>query len=125
MASVQLDRLYLSAASDPTDVLVAFSGRDTADTRSRPVEVRTMANGRTRVVTRAGQSWTIGKTLRGLTLAQVQWLVDHRGVLVLLRDRDGRKVYGVYGEVTPTAYADLGGWDAAFTLTEVSYSEAV
>lgn len=125
MATVHLDRLHLSDAVAPADTLTSFTGREVTDQRSLPVEVRTMANGRTRTVTRAGSSRVLSVTLRNLTFAQTEWLAGKRGRLMLLRDRAGRKVFGVFGAVAPREYPDRSGWDVELTLTEVTYTEAV
>lgn len=123
MASVQLDRCLLQLASAPSDA-VAFFSSGRADARTTPGDVRRYANGRLRVVTQAGSVTTLDVTARRITAADLAKIDSWRGKVVLFRDVLGRKLYSVYLQVQVSDYTDRGGYDAAFKLTEVSYSEA-
>lgn len=124
MASVVLDRVVLSLASDPSQAVAAFSS-DRADQPTVPGEVRRMANGRLRVVRRKGSSRSIGATLRNLTPAQVETVIGWTGETVLFRDVWGRKVYCAYFAPSIKDYADRSGQDVSLSLSEVTFSEAV
>lgn len=124
MASVTLDRAFLSAASDLADVVTFFTDART-DERASMVEVRRYANGRNRAITRTGSSRIIGVTARYVPAGTVGWLDEHRGQVVLFRDAWGRKVHGTYPSVSVRDYTDRGGSDVSLTITEVTYSEEV
>lgn len=124
MASVQLDRLFMSLADDPAQQVTCYSS-DWSDVRATTGEVRTYAGGRRRVVTRAGTARTLGFTARLLAPADVLTLDGWRGRVVLVRDSRGRKVYGVYLSVPTTDRRDRGGQDVALTVESVDYDEAV
>ncbi len=124
MASVSLDRVFLSLASDPSQVVAAFSS-DAADVQEKPGEVRRMANGRLRVVSRAGTARTIGRTLRTLPPADVETVRSWAGSVVLFRDVMGRKVFGAYFVIDVMDAKDRSGQDVKLELSQVSFSEAV
>jgi len=124
MATVTLDRVFLSLAADLTSVVAAFSS-DRSEVLAAPGEVRRMANGRLRTVTRAGTARTLGVTLRNLTPAQVVLVRSWVARTVLFRDVWGRKVYGAFFAIDVSDYADRSAQDVAFTLSEVTVSEAV
>lgn len=124
MASVTLDRCFLALASDTENQLSAFSS-DRSEAQAQPGEVRRMAGGRLRVVTRAGTARAIGVTLRQLTPAQVQQVRDWLGSVVLFRDVWGRKMYGAYFDLDVVDAKDRLGQDVKLTLSEVTFSEAV
>lgn len=123
MASVVLDRAYLNLADTPSSSISGFtSGR--AETLTVPGDVRRMANGRLRVVSRVGSATSLTVTFRALTPEQTQTLREWVGRTVLFRDVLGRKMYGVYFSVDVTDYADRSGHDAQLVLSEVTFSEA-
>lgn len=124
MASVALDRVVLSLASDPSQAVAAFSS-DRSEQLAVPGEVRRMANGRLRTVKRKGTVTSLGATLRNLTPAQVKTLKGWAGETVLFRDVWGRKLYCVYFTPTTKDYTDRSGQDVTLSLSEVTFSEAV
>lgn len=124
MATVTLDRVFLNLADDPSTYLSAFSS-DRTEVRSVPGEVRRMANGRLRTVSRAGSATSLSATLRNLTAAQVTLLRSWAGQTVLFRDVWGRKMYGAFFAVEVTDYRDRSGQDVKVTFSEVTFSEVV
>lgn len=124
MASVVLDRAWLSLASDPS-VTVSFFTSDREDSRASQGEVRRYANGRLRVVARAGSAQTLQVTARNLTAAQVSQIDAWRGRVVLFRDVWGRKLYGAFFTMAVADYTDRSGQDVSFALSQVTFSEAV
>jgi hypothetical protein len=125
MATVTLDRAWLSLASDPAQAVSFFTGRGGGDDRAKPGEVRQYANGRLRSVSRAGSATTLGVTARNLTAGQVAQIDGWRGAVVLFRDVWGRKLYGTYFRISVADYVDRSGQDVTFTLQQVTHSEAV
>lgn len=123
MASVKLDRCYLAMASDLANPVAAFS-TDRAEVLSAPGEVRRMANGRLRTVTRKGTSTSLSVTLRLLTPTQVATLRSWTGQTLLFRDKRGRKLYCAYFTVGVKDYVDPTIQDVVLSLSEVSFSEA-
>lgn len=124
MASVTLDRAFLSLAADPSKYVRVVTS-DRAEVQAAPGEVRRMANGRLRVVSRAGNARTVGATLRTLSAADVATVRSWLGSVVLFRDVWGRKVYGAFFEVDVVDAKDRSGQDVKLTLAEVTFSEAV
>lgn len=124
MAAVALDRAFLSLASAPSRYVAAFT-TDRAEVQSAPGEVRRMANGRLRVVSRAGSARTIDATLMLLPPADVETVRSWLGSVVLFRDAWGRKVYGAFFEIDVIDSKDRTVQDVKLSLSEVSFSEAV
>lgn len=124
MASVTLSKVWLTEATDPT-VAVSFYSSDAKDDRAVAGEVRRMANGRLRVVTRAGQAQTLGRTARSLSGAQVAQMEAWCGTVLLLRDVWGRRTFGTFFALSVSDAQDRSGQDVAFTFQQVSYDEAV
>lgn len=125
MAVLHLPSLVLSDpydASDAQDFLTMNSLKATTETS---VEVRRYANGRTRLVTRAGQPQSMQVSLPLLTRTQVRWLTERAGKVLLVRDPTGRRFYGVFS--TPTF--DERVWDetadTALTFLEVTLADVV
>lgn len=87
-------------------------------------EVRALANGRLRMVSRAGRVASTTWNLTRISRPQVDWLEAHAGRLVCVRDDRGRKFYGVYLSVP----VDEPNWTKArastqLTLQQVTHSE--
>jgi hypothetical protein len=126
MATVQLRTLWLNLASDPSQAMSFPYMSALTWSKEQPGEVRRYANGRTRIIRRAGQTRTAEVTLTGCNREQIDWLEEHVGDLVCVRDDRGRKVFGAY-LIVPVAEAqhrrDRG--DVSLSLAEVSFSEAV
>lgn len=123
MAAVTLDRAFLSLAADPSLYVAAFtSGR--AEIQAAPGEVRRMANGRLRVITRAGTARRVDVTLRQLSAVDVETVRSWLGTVVLFRDVWGRKVYGAYFDVDVSDAKDRSGQDVKLSLSEVTFSES-
>ena len=124
MVAVALDRGHLALADDLTQSTAAFTA-DRSETLSVPGEIRRMANGRLRVVSRAGTSTTLGVTFRNLSPTQVELLRSWVGRTVLFRDVWGRKLYGAYFTVDVEDYRNRQGQDCKLVLSEVTFDEAV
>lgn len=124
MATVTLDRCWLSIAAAPS-VSTSFFTTGRGDSRTTIGSVRVYANGRKRVVARAGSASTLTVTARNLTSAQVMLIDSWRGQIVLFRDLWGRRLFCSFFTVTVTDYQDRQGQDVALTLSEVDVVEAV
>lgn len=119
---VVLTRLWLNSAADPSDVM-SFRAFTFTPAKAVDAEVRLLAGGRRRLIRRAGQARSHGVSIRRPTLGQRQWLDDHVGELVTIRDPRGGKYHGVYLSVQ-VPYTVDGANDVTLSLTEVTHSEA-
>jgi hypothetical protein len=88
-------------------------------------EVRTYAGGRQRYIGKAGTGGTIDRTLRLLTVTQVEKLESWCGQTVLVRDYRGQHWWGVFSKVTRIAVKGTSKYDASFTLSLVTQDEGV
>lgn len=125
MAAVVLETVWLNLAADPS-VRMSFpmmSELNVATTQ--PGEVRTMANGRQRLVRVAGLSRAVSLTLAYCTPAQVAWLELHVGELMCVRDDRGRKLFAAYLQVPVDEHQSGGHSDVSLSLSEITHSEAV
>lgn len=121
MAEVTLDRLWLHDADAPETYLRFFT-TDRGDTRAVDGEIRTYANGRRRLVTRAGSARTLPVTLRQVSDADLDVLEEWRGRLVMVRDHRGRLFFGTYFSIDVTDYKDRSGYDVAVEVADVTHS---
>lgn len=126
MASVVIPGFIINRVVDPSDWLALVEVGDFKRPTEVPGRVVRGAGGRTRVIRRAGvgREWQLSFPL--LTSAQVGWLEDRVGELVCVRHRRGHRMFGSFMGVDVTEVPgpdDLA--DVAFTVTEVTYSEAV
>lgn len=125
MATVTLSTVWLNLASDPTVYLSLPTMASLTIATGQDGEVRRLANGRLRLVKRAGQARSASVDIEGATRTEVDWLEDHVGDLVCVRDDRGRKFFGVYmgvdaDEIRGNDYANV-----SLALTEVTHSEVV
>lgn len=125
MATVSLVTLWLNDAEDLSDVLATDALSTLTLAPQTQGAVRLYANGRTRSITRAGKSQNATIKILNCARADVQWVEDHAGRLLLVRDPLGRKFYGVYYVPTITERPFELTADIALELTEVTHSEAV
>lgn len=120
MAGITLDRLYLHRADDLATYLAFYtSGR--GDQRSLDGEVRAYANGRNRIITRAGTARSLPVTVRQATDADLDTLEEWRGELLMLRDHRGRLVYGTYFTLAVADYKDRSGYDVSLEFVESTH----
>lgn len=125
MATVTLTTVWLNLALDPT-VYVSLPTLDGLSVeRAQDGEVRVLANGRRRLVRRAGVGRSASLEVRAATRAEVDWLEDHVGDLVCVRDDRGRKFFGAYLVVEADEIRGNDFADVTLALSEVSHSEAV
>lgn len=125
MADITLETLWLNAAADLSDAMSFPTMNGLRAQLNTPGAIRTYANGRTRLITQAGRPRSSKASLPHLTRAQVEWLEDHAGQLVLVRDAQGRKFFGAYfsPDFDERGFVDEAGTDLVFA--EVTHSEAV
>lgn len=125
MATVTLANLWLNSAANPSDGR-AFLLRALSEMPEVTGDVRRYANGRLRLITRAGESMSLQVTVRTFDGDGLDDLRARAGTRQCLRDQYGRKLYGVF--LKPTL-AEVGGpnrpVDVSFTFVEVTVSEAV
>lgn len=126
MASITLDTLFLHDATD-LSAYVAFDADlvSLSERASHSGEVRTYAGGRQRLITRPGEPRTINVKFEYVSPSEQQALRDWIGVLLLLRDPRGRKVYGVFHEMDVSERNPIDYTDINFAFQQVTASEEV
>lgn len=126
MATVNLESAWLNVASDPADSLSLPTMSSLSVKTEKVGEVRRMANGRTRTVTRGGVAQRrVTVAVAYATRAEIDWIEDHVGVLLCARDNQGRKVFGIYHEVEVDEYQAIEDGRFTLSLSEVTFSEVV
>lgn len=126
MASVTLTDAWVSLASDLTQsVVMELTGEN--DQTRRPVETRRYAGGRVRVISRPGVKKELGLNFELADRSQFHTLEDWIGQTVLYRDPVGRRLWGVYGQVSGAEIpgADSDVVNVNLTLLEITFDEAV
>lgn len=88
-------------------------------------EVRTYAGGRQRYVGVEGVAGQLERTLRLLTIDEVETLESWCGQTVLVRDYRGQHWWGVYSKIRRHAIKGSDKYDITFTLNIVTQDEGV
>lgn len=124
-AAVSLQATWLNDALNPADV-VALYATDLTDTPDTGGAVRTYAGGRRRYVAGEGVTRRYTLTLTLVTAAQLQWIEDHVGRVVCLRDFTGMRRWVTYTtwQRAPRAFANRHEI-TSFTLVETTFSDAL
>lgn len=118
--------VVISLASNSANAVTFQNATALKATKSVDGTVRKLANGRYRAVVRDGSRRTYELALQLCDRNQIDWLEDHVGAVVLVRDDRGRKVYATYFEVPVqelTFRTDYG--DVTLTITEITHKEDV
>lgn len=126
-ATLQLCAIWMNDATEPADLCNFRYAEDSFGLTVTPrAEVRQLAN-RRRVVRRGTRTYTaIGLSLISCTPTQIQWLVDHVGEIICVRDHVGTKVYGTYLELPRevlTRVRDKA--NVKLTIEQITFSEAL
>jgi hypothetical protein len=125
MAAVQLSALWLHTASDLSDSMTLGQNAE-AEELSKPGEVRTYAGGRHRAVKRAGTTTVLRITAPFMTRGDYLSLQDRVGVKQMLRDQRGRKLWGVFWQVTGDEWLAKDRVERVeFTFEQLTHSEVV
>jgi hypothetical protein len=125
MTAVNLKTVWLNLASDPSSSVSPTTMASLSVDKVAPGEVRTLANGRRRVIRRAGTARSATVSVDAATRAEIEWLEDHVGEVVCVRDDRGRKFFGAYLSVGVDEIRGNNYGNVSIALTEVTYSEAV
>jgi len=125
LASVVLGTLWLNDAADLADYRSFPHMTGLSVETSRPLEVRRMANGRLRTVSRAGSQTRIDVSLSACTRADVSWLESKLGRVMLVRDDRGRRLWAVFSEFPAEEHQYDDEADVSLSFLEVSVVEAV
>lgn len=123
MAIATFDRAYLASVSDLT-TRISFGTGGKAETEDITGEVREMANGGLRAVSRLADRRGLDVTAVYIDDTMRAQIRAWRGQVVLYRDMWGRVIYGVYWGIKPKGYRD-GHWDVTFSLQKVTYDPNV
>jgi len=129
-AGVDLCAVFLNDAADPTDLQsFEYVGDTLSPTTTSRVEVRQLI-GRRRLIRHGDDDSSVFETyaitLPRCTTEEVEWLRDHVGVLLCVRDHKGAKFYGTYAEAPreiQTKFPDRT--QVKITVEQVTHSEAV
>lgn len=124
MASVVLDRVWLNDAADLSDSL-SFQSSNRGDRERVGGSVRAYANGRQRLVSTATTTLTLPLVAVAVSWADVEWLREHAGRLLLLRDKPGRRVWGTYFSVDVDDRARQESHNVQIEFQRLSFDEAV
>lgn len=118
-----LNHLWLNSVADPSDNMAFRTGTFTM-TSAVQGEVRTLANGRMRLIRRAGAPKSHSVVIRHPSPDQLDFLLSHVGDLLTLRDPAGGKYHGVYMSLASPRIPSMAD-DITLSFTEVTHSEAV
>lgn len=121
---VRFEDTWLTLAADPTLSVHAACPERTSDDAIAG-EVRYYAGGRARSITSDQQSATFPLTLQLLSAADAALLKSWRGQVMLLRDGEGRRVWGTFFSRAIVDYWDPDGtvFDVTVTFQELTYIE--
>jgi hypothetical protein len=125
MASVLLSELYINDWADPTDFVTTdgFGGLEIND--SERGEIHTYAQGRRRSSKRRGSAKVADVTFPTPEWSVVQWLEDHIGRTVMVRDPWSRRFWAIYWAVPVAHRAGPVAPDVTIHLESVTVSEVV
>jgi hypothetical protein len=122
-AIVTLRDLWITRTDDPSQAIV-LEGTMT-EKQAVAGEVRTLANGRRRIIRRAGQAREFAVSANRVEVATVHLLASWAGEVLTYRDPQGRKVHGTFFEVDAVPWNGHQVASVTFSFTNVTYSEAV
>lgn len=124
MATIELEGVWIHDAFSLLD-FITFAGQALPLTAATSTEVRERAGGRLRRVSRPTRRQRMAVSGFTESKAVVDQLVDWAGETLMLRDAFGRKLFGIYAEITVSPLEARAGWQLSFTFQQISYSEAV
>lgn len=122
MAHVDLLYTWVNLLSTGQSVK-GYTANGRAHQRSAEGETRRMAGGRFRAVGTLGVRRTQTFAIRDLSLSDIETLENWIGETVLVRDKRGRRMFGVYWSVPTQDRKDPNYYDVALEVTEVTYQE--
>jgi hypothetical protein len=123
MATVLLRDLWINRTDDPTQSVV-IEGTIT-EKLATTGEVRTLANGRRRIVRRAESVKEYAVAANRVEVETINLLASWAGAVLTYRDAQGRKVHGTFFELNATPWNGFQVASLTFAFTNVSFSEAV
>ena len=126
MASVTLDHLWINDGTDPSVARSFYVSEYATLSSSVSSEVRTYAGGRRRIIGTGGSAQTLPLSLSLVRAADVAWVQDRQGALVVVRDELGRRLWGTYAKVDAKPRKDRSaGFDVSLTVESVTHDESV
>jgi|GEM_PF-1202095 len=117
--------------TDPTDPAVSLqlSKQTRSETAYVSAYVRTYAGGRRRIISTPGDDRSSALTFQRASGADVEQLRAWRGRLLLLRDFQGWRRWGMFADIAPVSINRGPGRDPIYAVSltwiDVDYSEAV
>jgi hypothetical protein len=132
IAKVDLDRAFVSLATDPANVVICGTAGSTGgggqktDVISQEGDFRNYANFNTRLILGTSKNRVHTLALRALTQAQVALIEAWVGKTILYRDNYGRRIFGAYTAISRTDIPRSGRLaDVGIVIQEVSYTEGI
>lgn len=123
MATVLLRNLWINRTDDPSQY-VELEGT-ISETQAVEGEIRTMANGRRRVVRKAGGSRGFSVSANRVDVDTVNLLASWAGEVLTYRDPQGRKVHGVFFSTSLQPWNGHQVGSLTFQFDQITHSEAV
>lgn len=122
MASVSLTEVWVHDADDPSDYVTSDGFGEGGPTDSVVGEVRRYAQGRRRAVRRAGRTRRYRRTFPAVSDEWIDWMDDHIGSTVMVRDPKGRLFFGVFWEIDIPDLPGGAAPDVTVAFESVTYS---
>lgn len=122
MATVTLTEVWIHDAAEPSNYVTSDGFGTGGPTDAARGEVRTYAQGRRRVIRRAGRSRTYDRTFPAVSDAWLEWMGDHIGSTVMVRDPKGRLFFGVFWSLDVTDLPGGAPPDVTVEFEDVTYS---
>lgn len=124
MALVELDTVYLHDAADLSD-FVMLDVESLVEEPEMGGDFRRRAGGRVQLIRRKGRHRRFSVQAVQVSRDTVDWLREHIGSTLLLRDPRQRKAYGAYLEVSVDEVPAVDMAVVSFTFGELTHSESV
>ena len=125
MAVITLSEIWLHDGEDLADYVQSYGFASEDESHAVAGQVRTYANGRRRIIRRAGTATSVSVTLPSTDRTTIDWLRERAGQTLMLRDPSGRKVWGTLFSVSVPEKGSAQLPDASFSFESVTASEKV
>lgn len=121
MTSITLRDVWLQSAADSTDGL-SFPAHSVSLTKTlNRAQVRTYAGGRRRLVKGTGVATTFNLRLPAVSAAELEWINEHEGQIIVVRDTKGRVIVGAY-LIVPVTDRVTTASDTEIVIEELTHS---
>ena len=119
--------IFLNAAADLTDYMAFDMVTQIQASQTKDARVSTLANGRERLLVRAGGRQAASLRFEFCTREQVEWIEAHEAVLLCYRDHTSRKFYGMFTspQIDEDVWPGTDRANVSLSFRQVTHSEAV